>query len=102
LRKTIIPAACSSPRYDRRGRQRDEQQPEDVAIADARGKDHRADNHDDRQRGAEIRLQHDETNARAERDRDGEQRIAEVVDPLHAPLENGRDEEDEEELSELG
>jgi hypothetical protein len=82
--------------------QPDEQQAEDVAVADARREHHHGGNRDDAHRRSQVRLEVDQPDDRAEDAGNRDEGIADVVDAVHAALEQRGHEQDDGDLRQLG
>ena len=67
----------------------------------AGGEHHGRGNQDQRHRGPEVRLEQNQTDEHDDDDADRGQGVRHLVNAMHAPLEDGRDEEDRGELREL-
>ena len=76
-------------------------QADNVAVADPRGEHHHRGDHHDARRRSEIRLGEDQPDHQTEHHADRHQRIADVVDPVHAPFEQRRHEDDDRDLGQL-
>ena len=74
---------------------------DEIPVVQSGREDHRADDHQQRGGGAEIRLQQDQPAHRADDDGDGQQRVRELVDAVHAALERQRREQHGRNLGEL-
>ena len=82
--------------------QRGKHRAQNVAVVQSRSKDHDGGNQHERHRCAEVGLEHDEPHQSDDDDADGQQGVPDVVDPVHAPFEQGGDEENRAQLRQLG
>ena len=79
-----------------------QQRADEVAVVQPSGKDHDDDDHQQRQHGSEVRLQKNQRHHPTDDDPDGQQRIREIVDPVHAPLKDERGKQHADEFGKLG
>ncbi len=77
-------------------------QADDIAIADAGGKHHRASDDEDRNGGSQIGLDEHEPDDAAGREADRQQRVRELVDALHSTFEERGSKENDGDLRQLG
>ncbi len=96
----LPPVGCAhDEKRDRR--QCAERRAEDVGVVEASGEDHHGGDDDQRHRGAKVRLEQDQPNQAGDDDADGDERVPQLVDPMHPAFEQGRDEKDGDELGQL-
>jgi hypothetical protein len=81
---------------------RNEGQPDEIAVVQARREHHHRNDEHERDRRPEVGLQQNERDDEADDQADGQQRIGEIVDAMHPPFEHQRREEHACDLRQLG
>jgi hypothetical protein len=80
----------------------DQRRADDIPIAQAGGKDHHADDQQQRHRGAVVALEEDQSDQDRGHDDNRCKRIRDIVDAMHAAIEDQAGKEDRGNLGELG
>ncbi len=88
-------------RDDGDGGQAEQNRAEDVLVVETRGEHHDRGNQRKRHGRAEVGLNQDEADQRADHDGNRQQAVADFIDPVHPPFEQIGNKEDRRELGEL-